>query len=44
MTRYQSLRKLMGCGFFTSSFISFFNWLFGVPEGKILFMNMEIDY
>lgn len=43
MSRYQVLRS-MGNDPLTSAVISFFNWLRGIPDGKILFMTVVIEY
>lgn len=43
MTRYQALRR-MGCGVVTAATIAFLNKVWGVPDGLILFMNVEIEY
>lgn len=43
MTRYQALRGI-GCDCFSAATISAVNYLFGVPDGLIVFMHIEIEY
>ena len=42
MRRYRALRTL-GCGWFTSGFIAWLNFLFKVPENEIRFMHVIIE-
>lgn len=43
MTRYQALRS-MSCDPITAGMVAFMNWVCGVPQGKIGFMHIIIDY
>ena len=43
MTRYHALRSI-GCGPIGSAVVSAVNWIFGVPEGLIKFLMLEIEY
>ena len=44
MSRYRVLRELCGCGPFTAGFIASLNWLMGVPNGRAVFLNVEIEW
>lgn len=43
MTRYQVLRSL-GCDPLSAGIVASINWLFGVREGVVGFMNVVIEY
>lgn len=43
MTRYQALRSL-GFDIFSSAIVSFLNFMWNIPDGKIGFMNVVINY
>ena len=44
MTRYRVLRDLCGCGPVTAGTIAALNWLMGVPKGRAVFMNVELEW
>lgn len=43
MTRYQALRGF-GCSWLTAVTVAIINKLKGVPDGLIIFVNIEIEY
>lgn len=44
MTRYQALRRHLGCGPLTAGFIALMNWARDVPSGHIVFLTLHIEF
>lgn len=44
MSRYRMLRDFCGCGPITAGFIASLNWFAGVPKGRAIFLNVEIEW
>lgn len=41
--KYKAMRSV-GCRWFTSGFIAFHNYMFGVPKGIVGLFNVVIEY